>query len=186
MRSKLTWKTKQWSTGCLVGPLPIVFRDAENNKVSLRSVIGDELARIVEAHASILLDMRDQPIMQDIKRTLRAIAELPKAADISRLDAQTDAYMLGAAHRLFGQVDLAKLTHSQRAECAADALKKLPSIDGRPAGLDPIVVEMVRELLAHMPKANPTARKALVGIALMACGVGSGEKNIERLIREAG
>ena len=175
MRPKLTWRVRRWSEGSLVEQLP-AFRLAH----------GAEAAQVVEDFRSAAADHRDQPSAQDRKSTLRALADFPTTADLTRLDGLTFALVLKHSWLRYRVQHLERLQPDQLAACARAALLDVPSIPGKPR-TDPLAELLVHRLLQILPDSATTGeRDVLLTDALLACGFGATPENLRRLLVRRG
>lgn len=176
MKPKLTWRVRRWSTGAWVEPVSAAFRQR----------YGDSAADVVEVVLDLLRDHRDQPSMQDMKATLRALAEAPAGADLARLDTRTDALMVKHAWLTFHTTSIAALQPEQVAACALAALADMPAINGRPK-TDGFSLMLVDNLLAQLPPHTPpSTRDGLLRAALRECGLGTSVRTIKAMHSLAG
>lgn len=176
MRAKVTWRTGRWSAAGWVAPVAPEFRQR----------FGDPAADTVELVADMLRSHRTDPTTQDVKATLRALADAPAVADLTRLDPFTAALLLKHALRTYRAQSIKALPLDQVAECARAALADLPAINGRPK-TDALALLLVRDLLALLPPGTtPTARDELLLAAFMQCGFGATPENLRRLLAKVG
>ena len=202
---RITWLTERWSRGTIVEDLP-----------RLRARYGDAVGGAVELTRALLEDEIDQPRGQDVRRTLQAITERGRAAELGGLDAQTDCELLRESWRAFGTDRYDLLPDDGLRQIARAALEAFD----RPAGARPTdryAVSLVASLLrlwrqreaveqkrikdrrqrrgqsVHSEEqrrldkiALNQARLRMLRFALRAAGIKAGPKNIERLITEAG
>lgn len=171
---------RAWSRGSLVEPLP-----------ALRARYGPVVADIVETTRTILQDVLDQPTMQDVKLTLRRIADKPDPELLKKLDSQTWCLLVREAHGAYPEkvregsgLDL--LDGTEVSACAITALARLRSPNGR-RQTDPHLVRMVRALI-EASSLRPYSRDmaSLIADALSACGQKCSDSTIRRLVVEAG
>ena len=174
MRARLTWRVPRWSRAGIVEALPAV-----------RARYGERVAEIVERYRDAVVELADEPRAQDHKRTLRAIADDPAAADVTRLDSFTHDVLVAEAWKLRRTWVLEALQPDELAECARRALLRVPSRSGRPK-TEALAVLLVRDLLVLLPaKTRPVERNALLQTALMECGLGSGSRSLKGLLAKA-
>lgn len=176
MKPRLIWRARRWSEGSLVREFP-----------DIRHAYGEAIANHVELCADLLRDRRDAPALQDRRRTLLAIADSPATADLSSLDASTDAALMRASYERFGNAEALDLTPTELAEAAQIALAALPRNRRGAPQTDDIALRLTRGLLELLP-AGTTVRKqkALLAAAFEVCRLGFDEKTIERLRTMAG
>lgn len=171
MRPKLTWRVRRWFPFGWVEPVAGAFRARH----------GDAVADVVELARDMLRDHQDEPSMQDVKATLRAVAMAPAAADLKRIDGQTRAMLEREALKRFRTWELGQLQPHELAECATLALVRPAAGAGRPT-TTALAVTLVRDLLALMPaKTRPAARDLMLRQALKQCGLGSGARSLKEL-----
>lgn len=174
MTGKLTWNQRQWSEGALVAPLP-----------RLRRAYGNDVAGLAEMVRSLLLARREEPRMQDIKRTLEKIVKTPQKAKLDHLDSFIECELMREAYRLRRVWDLAELGREELSACANAVLLRVEGEDG-PTRTDDLAIMLVCGLLELRPGLAPNDRNLLIESALRDCGFpGQGEKNIERLLMKA-
>lgn len=172
----LVWRVPQWARGGWVEPVDDAFRQR----------FGDAAAGVVELVRDMVRDHRDQPSAQDIKHSLRRIAEAPAAADLSRLDSHTDCLLSTQAWRRFRVQRIEALRPEQVARCARAALEEFRSRGGRPPS-DTLALMLVRDLLLTLPPNTPAQeRDRLLSEALMRCGLCFTPDNLRRLLAKAG
>ena len=203
---RITWLTERWSRGTIV----------ETVRPRFRKRYGDAMSGLVELTRSLLEDELDQPHGQDVRRTLQAIQERGRAAELDRLDAQTDCELLRESWRAFGTDRYDLLPDDGLRQIAGAALEAFE----RPAGARPTdryAVSLVASLLRLWRQREAVelkrikdrrerrgrtvnseeqrrddkvkrnkARLRMLRFALRAAGIKTGPKNIERLITEAG
>lgn len=202
---RITWLTERWSRGTIVETLP-----------RLRARYGDAMGGAVELTRSLLEDDLDQPRAQDVRRTLKAIAERGRAAELDCLDTQTECELLRECWRAFGTDRFDLLPDEglrQIARAALDAFDRpagAPRTDRHAVSLVVSVLRLWRQREAAELKrikdrrgrqkrrvhseeqrrldkiALNQARLRMLRFALRAAGIKAGPKNIERLITEAG
>lgn len=202
---RITWLTERWSRGTIVEALP-----------RLRARYGDAVGGAVELTRALLEDEIDQPRGQDVRRTLEAIEERGRAAELDGLDVQTDCELLRESWRAFGTDRYDLLPDEGLRQIARAALEAFD----RPAGARPTdrhAVSLVTSLLRLWRQREAVelkrikdrrerrgrtvnseeqrrddkvklnkARLRMLSYALREAGIKAGPKNIERLITEAG
>lgn len=176
MRPKLTWRVARWSEAAWV-----------RERDGLRAEYGDRAAEIVEWFAHLIHDRRDRPSAQDMKLTLRWIAAKPARANLRRVDGYSEAALATVAWRLYRTTNLQELAPTQLADCARQALRLVGRGSGAPE-TDELATAMVKALLdIHRSAPLPISeRDALLRDALLACGLGAGDKTVQRLLTKVG
>lgn len=167
-----TW-TRPQAPGGFVEPVP-----------ALREKYAPALVELIELHATMLRNHRDAPSYGDVRHTLEAIAQAPESAAFDRLDGLTKAMLDAVAWRHHHTMFARKLPLPLLRECAVVACTEFASLEGRTA-TDASAVQLLRGLLALTPEWTAAQRTELFTDALRACGIGAGEKNLERLVAEA-
>lgn len=174
MRPRHTWRVPQWGGFGWEEPLS-----------DLRRQWGDDIADVIEMAHHMAQDRADRPTTQDIKHTLRAIAERPAEADLVALDPDTDARLTQVSFRLHRVMFIEHLQPEQLAECARIALDEIRPAPGRPRS-DALALALVSDLLALLPaKTSPARRDLLLKEALTVCHFGASERAIKKLHAEA-
>jgi hypothetical protein len=174
MRPRYTWRVPQWGGFGWEEPLP-----------GFRRKWGDEIANVIEVAQHMAQDRANRPTAQDIKHTLRAIAERPAEVDLVALDPDTDARLTQVSFRLHRVMFIECLKPQQLAECARIALAELKPAPGRPRS-DALALALVSDLLALLPGKTPPARRdLLLKEALTVCHFGASERAIKKLHAEA-
>ena len=175
MRPRVTWKVGAWSEGAM----------AEQSD-GIRATYGAAIADVVEMYRTMVAERRDQPAMQDIKYTLKALVAKPTKANIADLDTITSSFLMSASMARFGSPDEYLFDADALSQCAQSALANLPEVNGRTA-TDPLAVMLVRALLDLVPDdVGATERDKLLSAALEACRLGYDIKTVERLRAKAG
>ncbi|MBL8340041.1 MAG: hypothetical protein JNL30_01135 [Rubrivivax sp.] len=123
--------------------------------------------------------------MQDVKRTLRAIATSPEEARLDHLDGLTYALVASEGWKAHRAQLPEQLAPSALAACALSAFHRLRPSPGRPS-TDPIAITLVRDILGLLgPGATPRDRNKVLEEALRSCGLLASDKNLGRLLAQA-
>ena len=175
-RERLTWKTRQWSEGAWIEPLP-----------ALRKKYGIAVEETVATFAEMIRERRDRPKMQDVKRTLRHIAAEPATVVLDRLDSDTECMLMRESWLHYRCADLEALQPTELVACAALALLRPMRGSGR-IKMDDLVLMLGRAMCAHAHATGMSAMKRydLVEEALLARGIGAGHHSVKALLSKAG
>ena len=134
-RPRLIWKTPRWGSCNEVRQFPL-----------LRLRYGDAVHAAVEwAHDRIADDL-DQPLAQDVKHSLRRVAEIGFRADLAGLGRDATAALDLQAYRRFRVGGHESLTDTQLRECAQAAAKAFEKGAGA-TSTDAHAVRLVGSLL---------------------------------------
>lgn len=172
-RARVTWKSRPGPEGGFAPALP-----------AIRAQYGDTIAEAVEECAYMVTIRRGLPTGQDVKHTLRAIAEAPASANLRRIDGWTEAELVTVAAKRYRVINLKTLPPDLLADCARAALARFKSGRVR-TPTDDLAVTMIRRLLRLASDQTLEQHRTLVGAALAAVRLAHSEKTLDRLLAKA-